>query len=131
MLQRQVQNVIDELVDTGAETGLQVAVYHGGDLIVDAVAGVADSATVRPMTPRTPVFSFSTGKGMTATLAHLLVNNGLIEYDTPVVDVWPEFGTYGKAAATFRHVLTHSVGVPVMPGGLARRTSWIGRVFAS
>ncbi|GLY81436.1 hypothetical protein [Actinoallomurus iriomotensis] len=29
-LQHKVQSVLDELVDTGAETGLQVAVYHHG-----------------------------------------------------------------------------------------------------
>ncbi|WP_436788698.1 serine hydrolase domain-containing protein [Yinghuangia sp. YIM S10712] len=117
-LQRKVQSVLDELVDTGAETGLQVAVRHQGVLVVDAVAGVADSRTGRRVTPRTPFFSFSSGKVMTSLIAHLLVRSGAIGYDTPVVDVWPEFGANGKAAATLRHVLTHSVGVPAMPGGI-------------
>jgi CubicO group peptidase (beta-lactamase class C family) len=110
-----VQDVLDELVGTGAETGLQVAVYHHGALVVDAVAGVADSQTGRVVTPETPFFSFSSGKTMTSLIAHLLVRTGAVGYDTPVVDLWPEFGAHGKETATLRHVLTHSVGVPAMP----------------
>ncbi|WP_460526935.1 serine hydrolase domain-containing protein [Flindersiella endophytica] len=114
----QVQGVLDELVDTGAEAALQVAVYHQGALVVDAVAGVADRQTGRRATPETPFFSFSTGKAMTSLIAHLLVRTGAVGYDTPVVDLWPEFGAHGKAAATLRHVLTHTVGVPAMPRGI-------------
>lgn len=117
-LQHRVQEVLDELVANGAETGLQVAVHHRGHRVVDAVAGVSDGATGRPVTPKTPFFSFSTAKGAAALIAHLLVRNGLLGYDTPVARVWPEFGVNGKDAATLRHVLTHTAGVPAMPGGL-------------
>jgi len=131
-LQHKVQSVLDQLVDTGAETGLQVAVYHHGALVVDAVAGVADSRTGRLVTPETPFFSFSAGKVMTSLIAHLLVKTGAVGYDTPVVDLWPEFGTHGKATATLRHVLTHSVGVPAIPRGIgpADLTDW-SRVCAA
>ncbi|MER7558314.1 serine hydrolase domain-containing protein [Nocardioides sp. NPDC126508] len=117
-LQARVQYVLDELVAAGAETGLQVAVDHRGRRVVDAVAGVADSRSGRPVTPETLFFSFSTGKGMAALIAHLLVGKGLIGYDTPVAEVWPEFAAHGKESTTLRHVLTHTAGVPAMPGGL-------------
>lgn len=117
-LQQRVQGVLDELVGTGAETGLQVAVYDRGTLVVDAVAGVADGRTGRGVTPETPFFSFSTGKVMASLIAHLLVGSGAVGYDTPVVELWPEFGVHGKADVTFRHVLTHSTGVPAMPRGI-------------
>jgi CubicO group peptidase (beta-lactamase class C family) len=61
-IQEQIQRHIDALVGTGAETGVQVAVYQDGALIVDAVAGTADPATGRPVTSGTPIFSFSTVK---------------------------------------------------------------------
>jgi CubicO group peptidase (beta-lactamase class C family) len=124
--QREVQGVLDELVDAGAETGLQVAVHHHGERVVNAVAGVADSRTARPVTPDTPFFSFSAGKVMTSLIAHLLVKTGAVGYDTPVADLWPEFGAHGKAAATLRHVLTHTAGVPAMPRDLgpADLTDW-------
>jgi CubicO group peptidase (beta-lactamase class C family) len=44
-IQQQVQDVIDRLVATGAERGIQAAVYQNGEQVVDAVAGVADPAT--------------------------------------------------------------------------------------
>ena len=55
---------------------------------------------------------------MTTLIAHLLVKEGLVGYDTLVAEVWPEFATNGKETATLRHVLTHSVGVPAIPEGL-------------
>nr|WP_308403368.1 serine hydrolase domain-containing protein [Streptomyces sp. Tu102] len=125
-LQQKVQGVLDELVESGDETGLQIAVFHRGVRVVDAVAGVADSRTGRKAAPVTPFFSFSAGKVMTSLIAHLLVRDGVVGYDTPVADVWPEFGAHGKETATLRHVLTHSVGVPAMPGGIgpAELTDW-------
>jgi CubicO group peptidase (beta-lactamase class C family) len=114
-IQKQVQVAIDELVESGAERGVQVAVYRRGEQVVDAVAGVADPATGRAVTSDTPVYAFSVGKGAASTVAHLLVERGLFGYDTPVVELWPEFGAHGKDAVTVRHVLTHSAGVPGIP----------------
>lgn len=125
-LQHRIQSAIDELVDVGAETGVQIAVYHHGAPVVDAVAGIADSRTGREVTPGTPFFSFSSGKTMASLIAHLLVGTGVIGYDTPLVELWPEFGAHGKESATVRHVLTHSTGVPAMPRdiGPADLTDW-------
>ena len=114
-IQQLVQRVVDELVESGAERGLQVAVYRNGEQVADAVAGVADPETGRPVTPDTPFYCYSVGKGATSTVAHVLVEQGFFAYDTPVVDIWPEFGAHGKEAATVRHVLTHTVGVPGIP----------------
>jgi CubicO group peptidase (beta-lactamase class C family) len=114
-VQKQVQESIDQLVESGAERGVQVAVYQNGEPVVDAVAGVADPATGRPVTADTPFYNFSIGKGVTSTLTHVLAERGLFGYDTPVVDLWPEFGARGKHAVTVRHVLTHTAGVPGLP----------------
>src|ERR687893_2795907 len=114
-VQQQVQEAIDELVESGAERGLQVAVYRHGEQVVDAVAGVADHETGRLVESGTPFYCYSVGKGATSTVAHVLVERGLFGYDTPVVDLWPEFGAHGKEAATVRQVLTHTVGVPGIP----------------
>ena len=114
-VQQQVQEAVDELVESGAERGLQVAVYRHGEQVVDAVAGVADHETGRPVTSDTPFYAYSTGKGATATVAHLLVERGLFGYDTRIAELWPEFGAHGKDSATVRHALTHAVGVPGLP----------------
>ncbi|MEV6897795.1 serine hydrolase domain-containing protein [Amycolatopsis sp. NPDC051372] len=118
-LQDRVQRRLDTLVDTGEETGLQVAVYEDGALVVDAVAGTAEPG--RPLTSGTPIFSFSTAKNVAATLVHVLAARGFLDYDSPVTDLWPEFGAHRKATATLRHVLTHTVGLPAMPREITPR----------
>ena len=114
-LQRKTQDAIDELVESGTERGLQVAVYRDGEQVVDAVAGLADAETGRPVASDTPFYAYSVGKGATSAVAHVLVERGLFGYDTPVMELWPEFGANGKEDATVRHVLTHTVGVPGIP----------------
>jgi CubicO group peptidase (beta-lactamase class C family) len=114
-LQKQVQKAIDDLVDSGAERGIQVAVYQHGELVVDAVAGIADPSTGRRVESDTPFYNFSVVKGAAATLAHMLVERGLFGYDTALVDLWPEFGAHGKQKVTVRHVLSHTAGVPGIP----------------
>jgi CubicO group peptidase (beta-lactamase class C family) len=114
-IQRQVQQAIDDLVNSGAERGLQVAVYRHAELVVDAVAGVADPATGRRVEADTPFYNFSIVKGAAATLAHMLAERGLFGYETPVVDIWPEFAAHGKQKVTVRHILSHTAGVPGIP----------------
>jgi CubicO group peptidase (beta-lactamase class C family) len=115
-LQQQVQQAIDQMVESGLERGLQVAVYRHGELVVDAVAGVADPAAGHPVAADTLFYCYSVGLGVTATVIHLLAERGVFSYETPIVDLWPEFGAHGKERATVRHVLTHAVGVPGLPG---------------
>jgi len=114
-VQKQIQKAIDDLVDSGAERGMQVAVYRHGELVVDAVAGIADPATGRPVKSDTPFYNFSIVKGAASTVTHMLAERGLFRYDTPLVDLWPEFGAHGKQKVTVRHVLSHSAGVPGIP----------------
>ena len=117
-IQQRVQEAIDGLVQSGAERGMQVAVYRRGELLVDCVAGVADPKTGRPVTPDTPFFSYSIGKGVASTVVHVLAERGMLDYDTRIVELWPEFGAHGKETATVRHALSQSVGVPGLPLGL-------------
>ena len=114
-LQGRVQQVIDDLVDSGNEIGLQVAAYVNGELAVDAWSGVANQATGQPVDGDTLFTSWSTTKGFVATCLHILADRGRVDYDAPIARYWPEFGAHGKEAATVRDALTHRAGVPQMP----------------
>src|SRR5256886_9058182 len=114
-IQTDVQQVIDEMVESGAERGLQVAVYQSGNQIVDAVAGVADPASGRPFTSETPVYCYSVCKAAASTLVHMLAERRAFGYDTRVAELWPEFGAHGKQGVRIRHVLNHTAGVPGIP----------------
>jgi CubicO group peptidase (beta-lactamase class C family) len=110
-----VHAVLQQLVDTGQELGLQAAAYLDGRLVVDTWAGVADPATGRPVDGDTLFTSWSTTKGWTATCLHLLAHRGQVDYDAPIARYWPEFAAQGKGRATVRHALTHATGVPQLP----------------
>jgi CubicO group peptidase (beta-lactamase class C family) len=112
-LQEPVQQLAGELVRGGRETGLQVAVYSGGQQVVDVVTGVADSANGRPVSGDTPFHAFSVGKAMTAAIVHILAERGAFGeegYETAVAEFWPEFAQRGKQKMTIRHALTHTAG---------------------
>ncbi|GAB3811863.1 serine hydrolase domain-containing protein [Micromonospora zhanjiangensis] len=117
-LQDRVRERVEELVVSGRELGVQVAAYLHGEKIVDVCAGVADPATGRPVTPDTPFFSYSTGKGLTGTVVHVLAERGELDYDLRIADVWPEFAAHGKGGITLRHALTHTAGVPALPADI-------------
>ncbi len=93
-----------------AAGGMAVAVYHHGELVVDAWTGVRD-ATGTPWERDTMAMSFSTTKGVVATVVHRLVDRGLLDYDTPVAHYWPEFAAAGKERITLRHLLTHQAAL--------------------
>lgn len=91
--------------------GGALAVYHRGRPVVDTWAGYADVHTRTPWAADTMAMSFSTSKGVAATLVHRLVDEGALAYDEPLATWWPAFAANGKAAITLADVLTHRAGL--------------------
>ncbi len=90
--------------------GGAVCVYHRGRCVVDLFGG-NKHADGTPWTRDTMAPSFSTTKGIAATLIHILVDRGLLDYDDRVARYWPEFAQAGKGDITVRHVLSHQSGL--------------------
>lgn len=94
------------------EMGAAVAVVVDGRTVVDLWAGLADPHTGRGWGASTPVVVYSATKGPTAVCALRLWDQGVLDIDAPVAEVWPEFAAAGKATVTMRHVLSHQAGLP-------------------
>ncbi|NND66712.1 MAG: beta-lactamase family protein, partial [Halioglobus sp.] len=90
--------------------GAAVSVYQRGERVVDLWGGYRD-AEGTPWTSDTMAPSFSTTKGVAATLLHIYADRGLVDYDAKVADYWPEFAQAGKAGITVRQVLSHQSGL--------------------
>lgn len=114
-LQTRIQTMLDDLVASGEEIGLQAAAYHRGERVVDAWAGVSDRASSAPVGPETLFTVFSVSKGVTATALHILAERGAIDYDAPIAKHWPEFAQAGKENVLVRHALSHLSGLPHLP----------------
>lgn len=113
-----VQRVLDDLVASGEEIGVQVAAYLHGERVVDAWAGLADPEGARPVDGDTLFNVFSVTKAVAATALHVQAERGLVDYDAPVARYWPEYGAHGKEAVTVRDALSHRTGTPQMPPGV-------------
>ncbi|MCC7265523.1 MAG: beta-lactamase family protein [Candidatus Latescibacteria bacterium] len=133
-LQHAVQQVLDQLVASGEEVGLQAAVYLDGELAADAVAGVKGRGVGDLVAPDTLFTIYSCSKGVIASAVHLLAQRGLVDYDRPVASYWPEFGTAGKDQVTVAQAMNHLAGIPQAPvvAGLTQSELWcdLDRVVA-
>lgn len=89
--------------------GGALAVYLDGHPVVDVWAGW--SGKDQRWTGENVALTFSTGKGVAATVVHRLAERGLIDYEAPVAEYWPEFAAHGKAEITVRDVLSHRAGL--------------------
>jgi CubicO group peptidase (beta-lactamase class C family) len=120
-----IEAALREVLARG-EIGVQVAAYVGGELIIDAWAGLADLDAGSPVDASTLFPVFSVTKAVTAAALHIQAERGLLDYDAPVARYWPEFAQNGKGVITVEQILTHQSGVPQMPDGAtpARLCDW-------
>ncbi len=96
------------------ELGASVSVALQGEIVVDLWAGHVDREKTRPWERDTIVLVYSTTKGFVALAAHMLADRGLLDFEAPVADVWPEFAQAGKEQLPLRYLLTHEAGLPVI-----------------
>ena len=96
---------------SGEDVGASFAATVEGETVVDLWGGFADEARTRPWEEHTIVNVYSTTKTMTALVALILADRGLIDFAAPVARYWPEFAANGKERITLAHVLSHSSGL--------------------
>lgn len=95
-----------------SELGASVAVVRGGEVLVNLWAGWVDAEHTGRWQADTLTNVWSATKGLVATCAHMLVDQGELDLDTPVARYWPEFAAAGKAAIPVRWLLSHRAGLP-------------------
>ena len=93
------------------EIGAAVCVYENGKKVVDLWGGYKDVARTVPWDGDTIVIMNSVAKSMCALSTHILIDRGLVGFDAPVAEYWPEFAQAGKSGVLVRHVLSHTCGV--------------------
>src|SRR5690349_17017019 len=92
--------------------GGALSVYVDGESVVDVWTGWSDREGRVPWSADTGAMVFSAGKGVASTVLHRLADRGLLSYDEPIAQYWPEFGANGKSEITVRHDASHDGLVP-------------------
>ncbi len=105
-----VARSLKKILPSNGPGGGAVCVYHKGEKVVDVWGGTRDREGT-PWEEDTISISFSTTKGVASTLLHMHADRGLIDYDTPVAEYWPEFGAAGKENLTVRQLMCHEGGL--------------------
>jgi CubicO group peptidase (beta-lactamase class C family) len=112
-----------ELYKTGVHPALQLCVRRHGKVVLNRALGHArgngpddpEDAEKVLVSTDTPFCVFSTSKGITAMVIHLLQERGALDIADHVTDYIPEYGAHGKGETTIAHVLAHRAGVPGLP----------------
>jgi CubicO group peptidase (beta-lactamase class C family) len=108
----EVADAFARTVDDDGRRGAALSVWVDGKPVVELWGGVADERTGRPFTADTLAVTFSCTKGMASVLVAMLLERGLLPpLDTPIVEIWPEFGAHGKDRVTIGDALAHRAGL--------------------
>ncbi|WP_306252520.1 serine hydrolase domain-containing protein [Parvularcula sp. IMCC14364] len=102
-------------LDSGDDLGAACAVCLGGELVVDLFGGYQDRKKEVPWARETIVGIYSSGKAVISLLIARAVNDGLLSYDAPVADYWPDFAVAGKGEITLAQLMSHQAGLSGFP----------------
>jgi len=127
-----VREVFERNFTDDVEVGAAVCVVSGGETLVDLWGGYVDQEASAPWREDTLVNVYSTTKGVAALAFALLVQDGLISYDDPVRDYWPELEA-ARDGLTVGQLLAHQGGLCGVSGPLSVEdlydwTAMIGRL---
>jgi CubicO group peptidase (beta-lactamase class C family) len=100
--------------------GAVLAVYHGGQLVLDLGGGYADTQRGERVGDDTLFPIFSGTKPFGAVALWQQIERGRLGLDEPVATYWPDFGQQGKQQVLVRHILSHRGGFPTTPAALPR-----------
>ena len=104
-IQHRLQQLLTDLQLDDAPAGGALVVYQAGKCIAQASVGMARADL--SWSPDTLSLNFSTGKGILATLVHILVSQKKLDYDLPIAHYWSEFAAQNKDKITLRSVMSH------------------------
>lgn len=90
--------------------GASVLVMQEGRVLYKKGYGVRELKSFSPVTESTNFRLASVSKQFTATAILLLVEKGLLSFETRLSEVIPEFPSYGERI-TIRHLLNHTSGL--------------------
>ena len=96
------------------EVGAACCVYRDGKVAVDLNGGVTTPGGPKPYIAETLQMVMSSTKGVVAVAAHMLAQEGKLDFDAPVTRYWPDFAAEGKQDMPVRWLFSHRAGLPAI-----------------
>ncbi|PRH83060.1 serine hydrolase [Arenimonas caeni] len=110
----EIERIAEQMVARARIPGLAMAIVEDGKVISLRGYGVVDSKLLEPVTPDTAFRVASLSKAFAGTLSAMLVREGAMDWDAPIVNQLPTFTLRdGQAASriSVRQILSHQVGL--------------------
>ncbi len=113
-----LKEIFSNAIKSGFETGASVAIEHKGELVVNLWGGHQDADRTKAWKEDTLVNVFSVTKGVTATCAARLIDQGKLNPNQLVSYYWPEYSCNGKETTKVSDFLCHRAGMFGFKGGI-------------
>lgn len=110
-----IDPIIEQALADSGVPGLAIAVVAADEVVFARGYGFRDVEAQLPVTPETLFAIGSTTKAFTAFIIGTLVDEGKLDWDTPVIEYLPEFRMQDDHATRrlkVRDLLIHSSGLP-------------------
>ncbi len=127
---------LEKVLGAFSAPGMAVVACSGEDIVFREGFGFRDVARNEPFTPETVMLVASTTKSYTAGLVGGLVDDGIVSWDTPVREYFPDFQMMDPSATrdmTLTDMMCHRSGLPyhenLLAHGVARELPDDGRDF--
>ena len=114
-IEAELEAFIEQNLKAFGIPGAAVGIVQGGEVVYLKGFGVKEAGGTEPITPDTHMMIGSTGKTMTTMLMAVLVDEGLLDWEAPVVEVLPEFAVADPQLTetmAVRHLVCACTGVP-------------------
>ena len=121
LVARTVDSIVAVALKTFPTPGVAVAVIQDGKVVVAKGYGVKKVGEAAPVTPVTRFGIASNTKVFTATALGMLVEEGKLEWDAPVIRYLPQFAMYDPFVTreiTIKDLLVHRSGLGLGAGDL-------------
>lgn len=112
---RDIRAFIEQVMLEDGLPGAAIAIISQDEILLAEGFGFRDLEQQLPVTPETLFHIGSTNKSMTAMMIATLVDEEIFDWDTPVIEIYPEFQLSSPAATetvTMRHLLSMQSGIP-------------------
>ncbi len=112
---KSIDALAEKLLADWKAPGLALAVVQNGKIVHAAGYGFKDVERKEPMTADTLLAIGSCTKAFTTAMIASLVEQGILDWDRPVHQYWPEFRIVDPATTQFvtlRDMVTHRTGLP-------------------
>ncbi|WP_374601043.1 serine hydrolase domain-containing protein [Arenimonas sp.] len=111
---REIEALAEQMMQRARIPGMAMAIVADGEVVSLRGYGVVDSKLRDRVTPDTSFRIASLSKPFAGTLSAMLVREGAMDWDSPIVNQLPTFTLRDGQAAqkiTVRQVLSHQVGL--------------------